>query len=169
MPKEISNCSIQVEQSAQAAASLGPPNRRDSTLVEDTGNNDDSTGDGSMIQHLQSIKLISNDNLNPHETDLEVINQLILHLIHMKLKGAWEINNKQAMCFVFDATSLACLFKHGMKYSDKSLFLTLSREELEAGNVTETDDTSPGLMPYTPVACAWVNTFCHRGIAHLFP
>lgn len=151
MPKEMGNRSIRVEHSARAATSLGPPSRRGSTPLEETDGNDDSPGDGSTIRPPGSIKLISDNDPNAQETDPKAVNQPISHLIHAKLEGAWEINDELPMCFVFDASSPARIFKRGMKYSDESSFPTLTREDLEAGNVTETDGPSPGLMPYAPV------------------
>jgi len=87
------------------------------------------------------------DDPSPGDTDPSTIKQPIASTIHNSLKTAWKINNSLPMCFIFDAVSPARRFKRGMAYDPEMDFPEYD-EEKESGNVTETDEGPPGLMPY---------------------
>ena len=105
--------------------------------------------DNEVDQGSPSPKGVETDSEGsppPQEPHQLAITCPSLKLIHLNLRSAWKINSNLAICFVFDAVSLACWFKCGMPYDDDANFPDYNDEE--SGNVTETDGDPPGFMLY---------------------
>jgi hypothetical protein len=69
-------------------------------------------------------------------------------MVHKSLEFAWTVNKALPMCFIFDTLSPARQFKQGMLWSDGDDYPSYNNVDL--GDVTETDGDPPGWMPYWP-------------------
>lgn len=67
------------------------------------------------------------------------------------MEHAWEVNNLNQMCFIFDYISPCRRFKRGLLYNHalEEPFAEYEQNRWEDPNVTETDE-APGLQPYYP-------------------
>jgi hypothetical protein len=81
-------------------------------------------------------------------TDPRAVDRPFQPLVHSAMAGAWTINNRHSMAYIFDAVNPARIFKRGMRYDDSLDFPQV--DERSHGDMTETDSESPGWMPYMP-------------------
>jgi len=86
-------------------------------------------------------------------TDPKLVTGPVLNLVNPAMEHAWEVNNLNQMCFIFDYTSPCRRFKIG-SLCDPVLeepFPEYEPNRWEDPNVTETDrDEAPGLQNYYP-------------------
>jgi hypothetical protein len=92
---------------------------------------------------------------NPLETAPSLVTGPVLDLMHPALNDAWQINQSNQMCFIFDVVNPAQQFKRGTRYddSDDDPFPEYDPNPEEDPNVTESDLTNgPKRRPYKPVS-----------------
>lgn len=70
-----------------------------------------------------------------------------MELVHSSLVNAWEINNANEMCWIFDVTHPPRQFKRGVFFTGQE-FATYGPAPY--GDLTETDDGPKRLLQYAP-------------------
>ena len=87
-------------------------------------------------------------------TDPAKVESPVMRVVHNALTEAWKIYPSTELCFIFDAVSPARQFKRGTLYHDDLEFADYGPEPWD--ELTETDTTSPGWLPYKPELYTYV-------------